>query len=390
MTKDGISRTTDYLGSFVYEENQLQFIHAGEGRILSPALAQSNRFVYEYGYNDHQGNLRMLFREGSTYTYTATMEPMNAPTEQAQFDNVVSNGEKACIGQNAAKLMPGQPLGPWKTIPVRRGDKIKATAQGVYAAPSNSNASITLLGYLSGFNSNYPATSSESRNSYPRLNVGIGINPTIPDRPQGKPKAYLKYMFYDGQGNYIPNPEADYDALSVGPDDCSEQLEVNFTADRDGSIQVFVANESDIPVWFDQVEITHTVALNVQENHYDPFGLSLAGIEKTGNPDYKYQYNAMSEKQGDPLGKGYFYETDYRSYDPQLGRFRGVDIMTSSMPGITPYHYAYNNPVMFNDPKGDSPMLIGALIGAGVGGIAGGIIAHNNGGNILVFIQFSY
>lgn len=105
-------------------------------------------------------------------------------------------------------------------------------------------------------------------------------------------------------------------------------------------------------VWFDDMGVVVQGSMIVQENHYDPWGMNLVGIEKQDIPTFRYQYNAMQEKQGDALGKGYFYETDYRAYDPQLGRFRGIDILVDAMPGISPYHYAYTNPVMFNDPSG--------------------------------------
>jgi RHS repeat-associated protein len=116
----------------------------------------------------------------------------------------------------------------------------------------------------------------------------------------------------------------------------------------------------------------------VQEHHFDPFGLHLTGIEKEGS--YPYQYNGLSEQQADPTGKGYSYETDWRGYDPQLGRFKGIDALADEMPGINPYQYSYNNPVMFNDPSGENPLL-GALIGAGAGGVVGGVISVANGGN---------
>ena len=102
------------------------------------------------------------------------------------------------------------------------------------------------------------------------------------------------------------------------------------------------------------------------------------GIEKEGS--YPYQYNGLSEQQADPTGKGYSYETDWRGYDPQLGRFKGIDALADEMPGINPYQYSYNNPVMFNDPTGENPLL-GALIGAGAGGVVGGVISVANGGN---------
>lgn len=144
-----------------------------------------------------------------------------------------------------------------------------------------------------------------------------------------------------------------------------------------------MANESELPVWFDDFTITYTPALVVQENHYDPWGLNLAGIEKEG--DYLYQYNSASEKQEDLLEQGYFYETDQtdlRGYDPQLGRFRAVDVLADQMSGITPYQFSFNNPVMFSDPRGDMPSpLIGAVIGGAVGGVIGGLVSKQNGGS---------
>ena len=116
-------------------------------------------------------------------------------------------------------------------------------------------------------------------------------------------------------------------------------------------MQVFVGNESDTDVWFDDINITHTPTLIAQETHYDPWGLELVGIGATGHN--RFTFNAQSEKQADLAdGKGYFYETDYRAYDAQLGRFHGYDLLASKYGAISPYQFAFNNPVRFNDPTG--------------------------------------
>ncbi len=46
------------------------------------------------------------------------------------------------------------------------------------------------------------------------------------------------------------------------------------------------------------------------------------------------------------------YSTLYRNYDPQLGRFSGVDALCEMTSELTPYQYATNNPIYWNDPTG--------------------------------------
>ncbi|NCU04876.1 MAG: hypothetical protein GXC73_12900 [Chitinophagaceae bacterium] len=49
------------------------------------------------------------------------------------------------------------------------------------------------------------------------------------------------------------------------------------------------------------------------------------------------------------------YETNYRSLDPQIGRFWQIDPLSEEFEDLSPYSYAYNNPILFNDPMGLAP-----------------------------------
>ena len=81
--------------------------------------------------------------------------------------------------------------------------------------------------------------------------------------------------------------------------------------------------------------------------------MQMTGIGKQGMTPNRYLYNAQTERE-ESFGLQWD-ETPFRRYDPQLGRFHGVDALAAAMPGITPYQYAFNNPVMYNDPSGLAP-----------------------------------
>src|SRR5690606_19318898 len=82
--------TTDYMGSFVYSNNQLELISHEEGRIR-PVFnnGQLQEYVYDYFLKDHLGNVRTVLTTQTNFDmYTATMETESAATEAALFSNV--------------------------------------------------------------------------------------------------------------------------------------------------------------------------------------------------------------------------------------------------------------------------------------------------------------
>ncbi|WP_026726158.1 DUF6443 domain-containing protein [Flavobacterium sasangense] len=99
---------------------------------------------------------------------------------------------------------------------------------------------------------------------------------------------------------------------------------------------------------------TTTAADIIEENHYYPFGLKhnnpfngtiLSGYI-AGN---KYKFNGKEYQ--DELGLNVT-AMDFRMYDNALGRFHNIDKMTDIMPSLSPYRFAFNNPVLWGDPTG--------------------------------------
>jgi RHS repeat-associated protein len=94
----------------------------------------------------------------------------------------------------------------------------------------------------------------------------------------------------------------------------------------------------------------------VQTTSYYPFGLVMNQYNGNIAPGYqknKYLYNGK-ELQDDKMTSEALNWNDYgaRFYDPQIGRFNSIDLLTDLHSDYTPYAYCYNNPVKLIDPFG--------------------------------------
>ena len=79
----------------------------------------------------------------------------------------------------------------------------------------------------------------------------------------------------------------------------------------------------------------------------------MAGISSkaAGGLQNKYKFNSGCELE-DELGLE-SYSTFFRKYDAQVGRFNGIDILAESSLSLTPFQFGADNPVLYNDPRGD-------------------------------------
>ncbi|MCB2379963.1 DUF6443 domain-containing protein [Hymenobacter sp. BT635] len=359
---------TDYAGSFQYEQDSLRFFPHSEGRVLrfvnlDNAGQPQVRYSREFSLKDHLGNLRVAYRSGDSAAYVATMEPTPAAVarrEEHQFDSVsiVSTrfyaGMASRTGSYVARLNAalGQPLGPIKMLRVQKGDTVHIMAPGMYTQEvRNANYTFSLLSFVASLLQNQSTTFQGPELSHklkplPFLGLSLSMLPLL--QQNGRiPKGYVRLLVFNKDSVLIDNRTQQLTSAALNS---YEPLHLSIVAPTDGYVQAYVGNDSDVDVFFDDVEVKYNPTLLVQENHYDPWGLNLAGIERSsGALENKFQYTGK-EKQLE-LGLNW---QDYgaRMYDAQLGRWHSIDLSSEKYYSWTPYNFVANNPLLLVDLDG--------------------------------------
>jgi RHS repeat-associated protein len=371
---------TSYLDGFQYENDSLQFFGHEEGRVRYTKKHFLNgdsakQFFYDYFLKDHLGNVRMVLTEQKdTARYVATMEQFYRAKEEKLFYKItetefpaanVPGGYPTDTSMTNPNLVlsklsgSGQKLGPAIVLKVMSGDTVDLGVKSFYrpqGSPGNNSSPLAdLLGALA---SGIVGIAGESKGTQAALS-NISTSPLLgainsfrnssnPDVP-GKPKAYLNWILLDEQFKPV-NSYPQSGAVPVGNADLINPLGyLGINISKNGYLYIYVSNETqNWDVYFDNLSVTHKTGPLLEETHYYPFGLTMAGISskalKQNYAENKIRFNGY-EQQTDEFSDGSgleWYDYKHRFYDNQIGRFFCKDALADKFPWYSPYQFAGN------------------------------------------------
>jgi RHS repeat-associated protein len=376
--------TTTYLNGAIFESKQysntslnpawgytdkLLFFSQEEGRVEAVYGTSGMALEYDYMLKDHLGNVRMILTEESRKDAypVASMETAFAGLENVFYSNLDATRVNRPSGYTDTYTNPndkvalvrgdGNKIGPAILLKVMAGDKFNVRASAWWTGTSSGSNTSPLTSIVSALIGGLPGQ-SVGKIGATDLTAAI-LDPQVTafltnDQPSvsGKPKAYLNWILFDEQLKYIGNGNSG--AESVETSGVVKQFnKVNLPVNQNGYMYIYTSNETSYDVFFDNLQVTQIYGPLLEETHYYPWGLTMAGISSKalkGTPENKYKYNGI-EKESD-LGLE-VYDAQLRELDGQTGRWWQIDPKTEDMEMWSPYVSNYNNPIRYSDPLGD-------------------------------------
>jgi RHS repeat-associated protein len=392
----------------------LQSIENQEGRIrpIIPSTFNGNKtFAFDYYIKDHLGNPRMVltdekqqdlnipaatFEDGVAGTLTTYYSVANSAniipnasipggysTSVASYPNnngITNPDTDPNINTSSAsghmyKLPAGstQPTDLGITIKVTAGDMVSLYGKSYYftngVTPTNNDLIVNALnGFVGAFTGTgnivngfghgaaTAATALETSNNVLNTSLQSALQ-GMPQAGTGAPRAGLNWILFDNQLNAVASNSS---SIQVGivASGVLGNLSTSVTVSKSGYLYVYCSNESsNIDVYFDNLQVVNNRGPIMEETHYYPFGLTIAAISSLGQnkPENKFKFNEGSEFQHHEFSDGSgleLYDATYRLYDPQIGRFNGIDRLAAMNCETSPYAFVKNNPLLFSDRLG--------------------------------------
>jgi RHS repeat-associated protein len=386
-----------YAGDFLYRNDTLEFVNHPEGRLrpvridTTKAISIANlKYIYDYYLKDHLGSVRtVITTDQETDIYTATLEAANATTENLLFSNIssttvakpttpspgfdsdTSNHQVSQLNGNV-NISGNKRVGPSIVLKVMAGDTVSLSTYAWYAGatqgpatgvPPIANDILPLLtgGVISDNGTKGGSIPSSGINTLLSTVLNTFLTNTQDSNYNStRPKSFLNWMIVDEEFNAVSSPNH-LGAVQIPLITGSMQKQqlvgpTKMVVRRNGWLYVYVSNESNQNVFFDNLVINQTRGPVLEVNDFYPFGLQIPGSSsaalKANYNQNRYKFDGIEYDTAFGLD---YNEAFYRDLDPEIGRFTQLD--PSPNQSESPYSSMGNNPILNNDPLGDTIII---------------------------------
>ncbi|MEM7107051.1 MAG: DUF6443 domain-containing protein [Bacteroidota bacterium] len=361
-----LSKTTDYVGKFIYENDTLQLIQHEEGRLVPtlPGLDPGSRaFEYLYHLKDHLGNTRLTFTTNPKevefkLNYESSTTDPDDETLFSDLNNIITANVHDYVhpdetfNHTEVQLLNGAAggvVGSVLTFAVGAGDKVSAEVYAKYLAPTGTNNPTAAVGNLV---ISAIAGGTVPSNYDGAITSGYGPGGTVTglintNASSTEPMAFINLLFLpdDVTGSIATNHFA-FKQITSASSNSQAILELDqpYEAPEAGYVVVYLSNESAklTEVYFDDLKVTVNEHPVIQTDDYYPFGLEHAGgYQRVTAKENKFD-TFQGKERIDDLDLGWISFT-WRNHDPSIGRFFNVDPLAEK--------YYYNSPYAFSENK---------------------------------------
>lgn len=362
-----LTKTTDYVGEFIYENDTLELIQHEEGRIV-PVIASGSAaissFDYQYHLKDHLGNVRLTFSTTpESYTMVETFETGEENGWQDLHRHTHTNANTTIGGDEVERLQSGE-TGAMVFLSVNKRDTVNLSVQANYENAPTGN---TFLGtaynaLFNSFDNVYGGTEGVTSTSSDFNDALSGTDMAGKSGSTAAPRAFLNYIFFDEDMNYV---NAGFTQISTAAQGAGVHETILLdvpVANREGYVLAYLSNENQeaVNIHWDDFTVYHGKTNVVSTQDYYPFGLTFNESVRVASTENNFLFNQgtgektfLTERISD-LGLNWDM-TKYRIYDYSIGRFLQVDPLADAVgqERWTPYHFVLNNPLLYSDPYGD-------------------------------------